>query len=129
MGTKTQADLVVAILEDLMILEVGQSVAPEDSEAITRRLGPKVEELNAKDIIFIADTDAIDDAVFLPLVRIMSAECASAFGVGKTERDGLIGRAMDAENTLRDISSNQGTNQMLMTEPGLWYRSVNGWPV
>ena len=122
---KTQADLVVAVLEDLMILEVGQSVTPEDSDTITRRLQPKVEELNARDICYIPDTDNIGDEYFLPLVRIMSAECAPAFGVSKSDREVLEAKASQAENTLRDIVSNQGTNQMLVTEPGLW-RGQNG---
>lgn len=128
MGTKTQADLVVAILEDLMILEVGQSVAPEDSEAITRRLQPKVEELNAKEIAYIPDIDSIDDEYFLPLVRIMAYECAKAFGVSGAQREAMKADVTDAENTLRDIVSNKGTNQMLTTEPGMWGRNWT-WPV
>lgn len=122
MGTKTQEELVVAILEDLLVLAAGQTVAPEDSDVITRRLGPKVEVLSAKEIAVIPDLDAIDDALFLPLVKIMAAECAPAFGIKGADKDRLDLAAKDAENTLREIVANKGSMQMLGTEPGLWHR-------
>jgi len=120
MGTKTQAELIVAILEDLVVLSAGQSVAQEDADVIIRRLSPKVEELNAKDIAFISDLDAIDDAMFLPLVKIMAAEVCPAFGIKGADRDRLQKAAMMAEDVLRDVVANNGSMQMLGTEPAIW---------
>lgn len=118
-NTPQLGDLAVAVLQDLGVLETGQPVAPEDAMTIIGRLYPKLEELNERDIAYI-DADNIANAQFLPLVKIMAAECASAFTIVDPmklqtlqARGGIGG---EAEGTLKDIVRLRTPRQVMRTE-------------
>jgi len=113
---RTQAELVVAIAENLGVLAAGQSVSAEDNVVIVRRLQPKNEELNARAICFIPDLDDIEDAFFLPFAAVMAAELAGAFGIIGSQKQALDAAAVNAERTLRDVVRPRGTRQMLAVE-------------
>lgn len=99
-------DLVQAILEELGVLETGQPVAAEDADAIIRRLFPKLEELNERDVSYI-DADNISNAQFLPLVKIMANEMASTFSINDpmmlANLKSMGGPMGEAEQALMDI--------------------------
>ena len=59
----------------------GPTGRAEDQNIVLRRFAPKIAELNARNVCFVPDTDDISDEYFLPLVKIMAYDCASAFGV------------------------------------------------
>lgn len=127
--SKTQADLVLAIAENLGVVAAGQSVSAEDSEVIVRRLSPKNEELNARAICYIPDLDDIEDAFFLPLASVMAAELAGAFGIVGSQKQALDAAAIKGEAALRDVVRPRGTRQMLNIEPldtRRWY-GARGW--
>lgn len=115
--SKTQAELVLAIAENLGVVAAGQGVSAEDNEVIVRRLQPKVEELNARAICYITDTDDVDDAIFLPFASVMAAELAGAFGIVGSQKQALDAAAIKGEAALRDAVRPRGTRQMLNIEP------------
>ncbi|MFA7238430.1 MAG: hypothetical protein WC058_16360 [Phycisphaeraceae bacterium] len=80
MATKTRAELVQAALEEIKVLAAGQSPSSEDSDKVERALEPMLAELAAREIVYIADSDEIPNAVFGPLTRRLGAEIAGAFG-------------------------------------------------
>jgi len=126
---KTQADLVLAIAENLGVVAAGQSVSAEDNIVIVRRLQPKNEELNARAICYIPDLDDIDDAFFLPFAAVMASELAAAFGIIGGQKTQLNQEATKAEAALRDVVRPKGTRQMLAIEQiggRRWY-GWRGW--
>lgn len=78
--SKTRAELVQTALEEIKVLAAGQSPSVEDSDKVERALEPLLAELAVREIIYIADSDAIPLAVFNPLARRLGAEIAGAFG-------------------------------------------------
>jgi hypothetical protein len=118
-NTPQLGDLAVAVLQDLGVLETGQPVAPEDAMTIIGRLYPKLEELNERDVAYI-DPDNIANAQFLPLVKIMAYECASAFTIVDPMKLQTLqakgGIAGEAEGTLKDIVRLRTPRQVMRTE-------------
>ena len=123
---KTRADLVLAIMENLGAIAAGQSVSAEDYDTIVRRVDPKNEELNARLVGYVPDTNDIEDEYFLPFVKIMAAECASIFGIEGAKAEEVKKGGLDGEEALRAVVRPKGTRQMLVTEPGLWSRRSYG---
>lgn len=115
----TQLDFVTAVMEEMGVLDPGQPVSAEDQGIIVRRLAPKIAELNNRGIAFIADTDDLSDDYFLPLVKIMAAECAKAFGLtgqqlAEIKAEG--GKDGPAEWTLKDVVRLRSTDQTLRVD-------------
>lgn len=124
---KSQAELVIKVLENLGVQAVGQVVSNEDSDAVIRAIQPKIEELNARDVGYIpydADSpdNALDDVYFLAFAKILAWELADTFGVTADKQAKLKVSNDAGEETIRDIVRPQGTKQMLNTEPGNWNR-------
>lgn len=117
--TPSLNDLVQAILEELGVLETGQPVAAEDADIIIRRLFPKLEELNERDVSYI-DADNISNAQFLPLVKIMANEMASAFSINDQMKlsnlKALGGPDGEAEQILKDIVRLRTPRQTMRVE-------------
>lgn len=117
--SKTQADLIETILQNLGVVAVGQPVQAEDSSVVSSRLEPKNAELNSRQIGYISDFEDIPDEVFLAYATVMADECAPLFGVTGVNAQMLAAQASRAEKTIRDISRAHGTNQMLRCDPML----------
>lgn len=117
--TPSLNDLVQAVLEELGVQESGQPVSAEDADAIVRRLFPKLEELNERDISYI-DADNISNAQFLPLVKIMAHEMANAFNINDPLRlanlKAVGGPNGEAEQALKDIVRLRNPRQTLRVE-------------
>jgi len=115
----SQLDFVTAVLEELGVRDPGQPVSAEDKDIIVRRIGPKVAELNVRNIAYIADTDDISDEYFLPFVKIMAADCAKAFGLTGSqlaELQAAGGPDSRAEWTLKDVVRLRSTDQTLRVD-------------
>lgn len=115
----SQLDFVTAVLEELGVRDPGQPVEAEDQNIVLRRLAPKIAELNARNVCFVPDTDDISDEYFLPLVKIMAYDCASAFGVTGQKLAELRsqgGKDGEAEWTLKDVVRLRTTDQTLRVD-------------
>ena len=115
----TQLDLITAVLEEMGVRDPGQDIASEDQDIIVRRIPGKVAELNNREVCYIADTDDIEDDLFLPFVKIMAAECATAFGIigerfQQLKAEG--GPQGPAEYALKDAVRLRNTDQTLKLE-------------
>lgn len=58
----------------------GQSVDPEDYKEFNDAIPPILAELSEAGVVTVGDVDAIDDAIFLPLARILMNEVGEDFG-------------------------------------------------
>ena len=112
----TQIDLITAILEEMGVRDPGQDISPEDQDIIVRRLPGKVAELNTRNVCYIADTNDIEEVLFLPFAKIMAAECATAFGIiGEryAQLQAYGGPDGPAEFALKDAVRLRNTDQTL----------------
>lgn len=78
--SKTQAQLISRALTLLQRLGEGDSPSDGDRELVSDNITPLVAMLSAEGVVNVGSVDEIDDAVFLPLARLLANECAPDFG-------------------------------------------------
>lgn len=111
MTDKTRAELVNRALAKLLVLGAGQSADAEDQELVDGVVESVLEDLSARQIISIADPDAIPVAPFEWLATCLAQAVATDFG-----------RAIDyqslmfAEKMLRQQAASIDTNNPTTTE-------------
>ena len=81
MATRTKSDLIAKILEKLNVVPEGMAPEIEDSARVDRNLQSLIEELAAREIVYVPDIEAIPDAWFLSLAAIGAYELRNEFGV------------------------------------------------
>lgn len=79
--TKTRVDLGNAALERLKKLVAGETADSVTAQAIDDRIDPLVANLNARQVIYLADPDEIPDDMFDPLSLRLAWAAAGRFGV------------------------------------------------
>lgn len=82
---KTKAELIEQALNVLGVAEAGQPVEIEDSDAVDAVVAPLLNQLARSRILYVPNVEAIDDAVFLPLARMLANEAAPSFGLPRSE--------------------------------------------
>lgn len=80
-ATKTKADLVLKILEELGVVATGQSPELEDSVKVAANIDPVIAELSAREIVDVPDVEAIQSEIFLSLATICAYELRAQFGL------------------------------------------------
>lgn len=115
----TLDELVQAVLEELGVQAVGQPVSAEDSDLVVRRIAPKLEELNLRDVASL-DINNIGVGEFLPLVKIMAYELASSFSITDATKLSVLraqgGQGGEAEGTLKDVVRLRSPRQTMRVE-------------
>ena len=106
---RTTNDLIRRVLGLLEVVAAGQPVAAEDAELVRATLPSVLADLSARGIAAVADTDAIDDAVFLPLAEIIAGAVAADFGVAAPDRSA-------AELRLRAQQPTDGAGEPIAAE-------------
>lgn len=91
---KTKAELIKQALNVLGVGEAGQPVEIEDSDAVEAVVAPLLNQLARSRILYVPNVEAIDDAVFLPLARMLANEAAPSFG-GQRSDDERLAAEMD----------------------------------
>lgn len=76
----TQAQLVSHVLWRLRARASGQTPLTEDSNDVATVVPWKVEDLNARKVFYLADTDDIPNGAVLWLARLIEYEIAASFG-------------------------------------------------
>jgi hypothetical protein len=77
---KTRADLIERAGTELGAKVTGQSMSPEDYEAIDNLVDPLLMQLSFDNVVHVQDTDAIQVEFFIPLGRLLANEAAISFG-------------------------------------------------
>jgi hypothetical protein len=78
-------ELITSALETLQRVGAGQDPSAEDAQLVRDVINPLLEELAQQGIIFVADTEAIPELIFLPLADRIAAQVAPKFGLGAVE--------------------------------------------
>lgn len=85
------------------VLPQGQNPGTEEYNQVDALVDPMIEELVAKDIVFIEDVDAIEDKYFLALAHVLAGHAASDFGM---QADiGIASRHTKGEKDLEIMAS------------------------
>lgn len=121
--------IVQQTMENLGVIDTGQPVAAEDANVVNNRLYAKLEELNARDVIYI-DIDDIQQEQQNPLADIMAYELYSAFNVVDPAKIQELrtkgGPRGEAEQTLKDTVRLRMPRQTMRVEqftgPRMWGR-------
>lgn len=95
---KTRNDLIVATLNLLNAIGVGQNPAPEDIAAIEAVIDGKLDELEYREIVTLPDRQDFEDVYVDPLSIILANTAAPSFGIPRNPDS-----QMAAERTLRQI--------------------------
>ncbi|SRR6266704_1138703 len=81
MSTRTQADLVQEVLENLGVLPAGQLPQLEDTARVVEKLPSIVASVAGREIVYIPDLNAIPQQYFIPFSIIVAWECKDKFGL------------------------------------------------
>lgn len=96
---RNRSELIHQAAKRLGILAAGQSLAADDYGDIDALLEPLVEELAARRIFALGDTEAIEDAAFLSLADLLALKAAPSFGLTAENlaAKGLVKAAVESE--------------------------------
>jgi hypothetical protein len=78
---KTRTDLVTRVLEVMGVAAAGQSPSAEDVDLVDRQIDSVLASLAARDIVYVADPDAIPLSVFQHVAVLVADEVKSDFGL------------------------------------------------
>jgi hypothetical protein len=124
--TKTTEQLVYRAASELGRYRSGDSFDAGDYQTIEDLVEPLVAQLAAEEIAYIDDSDAISDAVFLPVGRLLAIEAAPSFGNDAIQslltnnRAANLDALKERENdTLRKIYAPKRSRPELKVEKGL----------
>jgi hypothetical protein len=106
-------DLIYRALRNLGALPQGQAPAAEDYQSMSDLVDRVIAELEAKDIIYIASADAIDDEHFLSLGHILAWKAAPEFGAGSDQA--LAALAVASELDLKTMDNKDVRERHLRT--------------
>lgn len=120
MTDKTTQQLIYRALTEMGRLYPGDAPADEDYDTVEALIEPLVAQLNAEEIAYIDDIDAIDPKWFLPLARLVAIEAAPSFGQSAiasllaNNRAPNLDMLRDREYaTLRRINATPSTGEVL----------------
>jgi len=112
---RTQADLIAKILEKLNVVPEGQAPEVEDSARVARNLPSLIEELAAREIVYVPDLENIPDPWFLSLASISAYELRNEFGVTGEFEATLQRGNVEAILKLKEMTRGRPTFEPLKT--------------
>ena len=114
--SKTRADLIKRALKNLGALPAGQVASAEDSASMDALIDPLLDSLNAREIVYVGDSESIPDEFFIPLGEclafVASPEYGASLDPARLRSDGRP----KAEDDLRHIQAAKPTYQTLKAE-------------
>jgi hypothetical protein len=96
---KTRQEIQFKVIAILTGGEVGQSVSPEDAEAIDGYIDSEVSELMLDGTTYIDDANNLDDGLFMAFCKLVANVAADEFG-GKSDE----GAARQLRNRIRVLT-------------------------
>ena len=102
---KTRRDLCDRALDNLGVLDAGQSAEVEDLASVDSFVETTIDDLRERDVFYFPDTEEFDSSVFEDLAVCLASNARHKFGLAGDPR--LPASALNAEKNLR-IKSAQG---------------------
>lgn len=113
---RTRADLVNRAAKFLGKLVAGQALESEDYASIDNEVDSIIDNLNARGITYIQDSQSIEDAGFVPLARIVAANVCTDFSVPLSSLAGFEGEPLRSEMQLRALGRDSKTSDRISFE-------------
>jgi hypothetical protein len=95
--------LIYRALRNLGALPQGQAPSAEDYQSLTDLVDSMLVELEARDVVYIADVENLDDKFLQPLGHILAWRAAPEFGAGSDQA--LAALSVQAEMHLKQMES------------------------
>ena len=111
--TKTRDQLIDRAAVNLGLVQPGEALSSEDHDTLDNLVDPILSQLQADNIVYIDDSEAIDVSIFLPLAAVLANYAGPSFG--EPINDGALARD---QMTLKRISSTRPT---YVVSEGLYY--------
>lgn len=111
--TRTRTDLINEALDNLGVLTPGQDPAPEDSDKVDDKLDALLANLAAREIVYVANVEAIPNEWFTALADYVAFGCMAAFGVTGEEAANLKLLKDQAELDLKAMNRGKATYETL----------------
>lgn len=92
---KSQRQLALEALTLLRVVSLGLDPAEDDMQFALARVPPLLAELRAREIVLVADYDAIPDEIFNALADLLASRIAPNFGAPYDNQD-AVGRIRQA---------------------------------
>ena len=103
--TKTRAQLVERVADNLNLLQAGQTIETDVYAKIDSHLDEAVSAMAALGIVYIADLEEIETAVFSDSAKVIAFRIASSgYGIPPREQDAQL-----SELRLRQMTSGKPT--------------------
>lgn len=130
--SKTRADLVNEVLEDINEAGTGQPTSPEDYDKVLGSLDDVFANLLGRNVVLQPIGDEIDDAQFAPLTAVVIGRHARAFGLGDNQF--IKTEAAEGEKQLRTLARiNRGSRRTLQVDEALrprrWWGGFSRYPL
>lgn len=123
MTDKTTEELIHRAMEEIGRKDAGEAPSDDDFNIVNGLVEPLIELLNADDVVYIPDIDAIEPMYFLPLARLLAIEASNTFGTDAVQtmlarnRAGNVDALKDREEQiLRRITASKPTYAPLKTQ-------------
>jgi len=110
----TKTDLIHRTLRNLGALPQGQSPSAEESQSLSDLIDAMVADLNARDVVYISDSNNLKDEWLIPLGHILAWTAAPEFGAANDQA--LAALATQAEMRLKHIESIRPTREILKAD-------------
>lgn len=120
---RTLAALIDKVAVKLDVIGLGNTLADEDSSALSDDITSALKELSVREVCDISDTDNIGDDIFLALAEYLTARLADDYGKPAVDQTSL--RML--EDKLKDIVAPVATRKTLKTDPMLRHGSRRGY--
>jgi hypothetical protein len=85
--SKTKTELATRALSIVGKVQAGQTPAAEDLTLVEGVAEALVEQLNATQVCYVGDIDAVEDSYYLPLARRLALEIGPDFGLPAVDDD------------------------------------------
>lgn len=108
---KDRRQLIYRTLRNLGALPQGHTPDVQEYEAIDNIVDPVIEDLIARDIVYIEDVDAIEDQYFLALAHVVAGAALPEFGLQNDAA--MTARAIKGEMDLQKAAATHPTYKPL----------------
>jgi hypothetical protein len=109
-------DLIYRALRNLGALPQGQAPSAEDYQSISDLIDWTLEELQYRDVVYVADVDNLEDRFVQPLGHIIAWRAAPEYGAASDQA--LAALATQAELHLKNMEATRQTYEIF---PGQYF--------
>lgn len=115
MATKTRTQLINQALTNLLVIGASDTADAGDTAVVDALVDPLLEDLSARGVCYVPESEEIENALFLPLAELLANEACPAFAQQKN-----LAKQVECEERLRIVTQRiDPPNRLLQTDSAL----------